>query len=304
MVGMPPDASSVTSRVVLTGRHLAFALIAGAGIGLAGFLRIYEVLMEVAMVTGFLLSASIVLGDGPDGPAGFLPWLRPAFLRDRLLAKRDLIRGLLIGRSPGRAVLQLILYSVLFGCAVALAWLFVKTWQVVIAREIIEIGLDVLIFVPAFFLLRRHMQAYAAAWQQANEEQKRQAEEARRRDADADAALSGDDPDGGYGPVHSPEQKEAYRAAITMAERLEALMHRDEIAALGWNENYWRENRRAELAQEASARWDEARARLFRTRLAALLVFCVLPFAIGYAASFNTAVDAPQALAAAIWGAP
>lgn len=68
--------------------------------------------------------------------------------------KIDKLREVLHGPKPGLAVLLLVLTAMAMGIAMMLPQIAWRDWATLLAREVAEVSLDVLIFTPAFFVIR------------------------------------------------------------------------------------------------------------------------------------------------------
>jgi hypothetical protein len=279
--------------------RLLLLLMAFSGMSIAGYFGMYEVMLEVAMVTVFLLDPDIVLSDGSTRPK-LLDYL-PARVGDRIIAKRKSLSDVIKGDSPAKAVSHVILLSIAFGCGLAALWIFWNPWKIVVARELIEIVLDLFIFSAAFFLFRAHFKAFLEARKKTEQEQAAERRERDDRDEAVDRAMQEEDSD--ESPPGALSSERLGRGMLTMGERLDMIGQWAEITKLGGKYEYFRDDRRAEMATEDRARWETLRNRLYKVRMVTMLAFCIVPYALGWAANwFFVAPNLPAWVARHLWG--
>lgn len=127
--------------------------------------------------------------------------------------KIEKLREVLHGPKPGPAVLLLVLTAISMGIAMMFPQIAWRDWAALLARELLEISLDVLIFTPAFFIIRAFyrkqtslIKARQAALRKIDTEAHDNEDEILNAESsgyeDTEAALSG------FGGVSWPSEKE------------------------------------------------------------------------------------------------
>lgn len=144
------------------------------GFFVSGFLRIPEVLIEWVIVMGLILAPYFTMAI--PKPTELTASSQPLkwFLKI-VQGKAADLKALLHDENPGGPIARLILVAILVGCLLAFVRLIIfSDIQYVLAYEIIEIAMDVVVFMPAFFLIRAFFS------EQFKRVERRQAEEQKR----------------------------------------------------------------------------------------------------------------------------
>lgn len=132
-----------------------------AGIFLAGYLGLFEILIEVALVSWTTFAVwRIPTENAHEAAPGWYATLK-AKLRFPEFKER-LIKTALDGQSF-KAATAVALVGVVTGWVLMLGWLFFRDPLFVLTREIKETVVDLVVFVPFVFLLARWLNGIAAA---------------------------------------------------------------------------------------------------------------------------------------------
>lgn len=124
------------------------------GICASGYLGMYEVLLEIAVISWILRDPKVVLGDlhepssQKSGEGGFAE-RTAAWLVDH---KKRTLSGAIRGEAPLSDLIVIVLLGVLVGWGLTLLGVLFRPWQTVLTREIAETLLDFVIFIPGLIL--------------------------------------------------------------------------------------------------------------------------------------------------------
>lgn len=162
---------------------------------LSGFFRYFEILTEWLAIGFFTFHPSVAIPSHVTHEVSAKNRLLKRGL-ELFYQKRKTLSEMIHGGSPGRAVAWIIFGGIVIGWVLALTWIFFRDWHFVVAREVIETGLDLLVFASALYLLRARIRRYLD-----------DLTEAKRRDeavlsaerAKEDEILNEPEPDDDYG---------------------------------------------------------------------------------------------------------
>lgn len=120
----------------------------------SGYLGLYEVLIEIAVIAWIVRDPKVVLGDYQESPTyshtvgGFARRMFD-WLADR---KKRVLSGSIRGDTPFRDLVMIVLTGVLVGWGFTAVGLMFRPWTAVITREIAETAFDLVIFIPGLVL--------------------------------------------------------------------------------------------------------------------------------------------------------
>ena len=150
-----------------------------AGFFASGFLRVPKVLIEWLVIMWLLLSPYFTMAmPGPEEPktsSRLLKWVLKI-----VQSKVTKLKEVLHSENPGRAIAHLLLTAVALGCVLAFLRIMIfYNLEYVLAYEIVEISLDAIVFIPAFFMIRKFFVEQFEHIERRQEEEQKQERELR-----------------------------------------------------------------------------------------------------------------------------
>lgn len=119
----------------------------------AGSQLFFEVLIEWVVIMWILSDPYFSMHSDRAGSPFTSSALMKLFAR-LSSGKIEKLREVLHGSKPGLTVLILVLSAIAMGIAMMFPQIVWRDWATLLARELVEISLDFLIFVPAYFVIR------------------------------------------------------------------------------------------------------------------------------------------------------